>query len=154
MALACRACRTPIAALGGCAVCADYKRNLVDDEETQDRPSLHDVAHESIATLRVLIRKAKEDLKSTGKTFYRGADLAMKAGNVAAKVLDAARKMQADGVSVIRSMSFAEKAELFITWYLDLPPPYRAQLRDQMDKAEARAFKPLPPGDDDEQDYP
>lgn len=142
--LACRLCRVPIQSLDGCAVCRDFKTNLIAVDEDQDeKPSLSEVSHEVIANLRAISRKAKQYL-GNAETFDKGAGLAMKAGNTASKVLEAARKLQTDGVEAIKNMSFLERAELFIGWYAALPPPYRVKVRLGQDQLESKNNLALP----------
>lgn len=144
MNLACRLCRVPINSLDGCEVCRAFKVNLVAiDEADEESPSLSAVGHEVIANLRFINKKANDRLRNP-ETFAKGADLALKAGNTMAKVLEAARKLQVDGVDAIKNMSFIERAELFITWYAALPPPYRAKVRLGQDKLEKQNSLPVP----------
>ena len=147
MSLSCRACRTRIEALGGCAICSELKAQLVaSDEDESERPSLTDVSHEVIANLRQLNRRAKDLIAdpSKPKTFAEGARLAVATGNTVAKVLESARKLQTDGLAAIQNMSFIERAELFIAWYAALPPGYREKVRAGQDKMEAQAARRLP----------
>jgi hypothetical protein len=146
--LACRTCRVPVAALGGCALCKDFKSQLIDtDEDTEENPSLSDVSNEVIRSLRVLTKRGKELTcdPTKIKAFNEGARLIIAAGNTTAKVLESARKLQTDGLSAIRSMNFLDRAELFISWYMSLPPSYRAKVRLGQDDAESSAAKALPP---------
>lgn len=145
--LACRACRVPMAASEGCAVCNSMRANLVAvDEDEAERPSLSDVSHEVIANLRRLNKRAGDLLKdpTKPKLFVEGAKLAIAAGNTAAKVIESARKLQTDGMSSIRNMSFIERAQLFVDWYLSLPPTYRMKVREAQDKHEGQLSRALP----------
>ena len=147
MALACRLCRVPLSATAGCEVCRDYKRNLISSEEdTENVPTLSDVSREVVASLRLIIRRGRALLEDTEKpdAFTEGTALTIKAGNTAAKVLESARKLQTDGLAAIRVMSFLDRAELFLGWYADLPPPYRQKVRDGMVKLETEQNKALP----------
>jgi hypothetical protein len=60
------------------------------------------------------------------------------------KLLDAARKIQGDGVEAISRMSFKERAELFVEWYMTLPAVYRDALRTELDTHEAQLALPPP----------
>lgn len=145
--LACRTCRVPIAALGGCALCKDFKSQLIDTEEdAEENPSLSDVSNEVIRSLRVLTKRGKELTADPAKLklFNEGARLIIAAGNTTAKVLESARKLQTDGLSAIRSMNFLDRAELFISWYMSLPPPYRQKVRLGQEEAEFNGAKALP----------
>ncbi len=145
--LACRACRVPISAQGGCASCKDFKAQLITtDEDTEENPALSDVSYEVIGALRTILKRGRElaaDPKKP-KLFNEGARLIVAAGNTLAKTLEAARKLQTDGLSAIRNMNFVERAELFIGWYMALPPSYRFKLRTQMDEQEGQTAKALP----------
>lgn len=142
--IVCRACRVPIAALGGCAVCEDFKRNLADDESDEDlRPGIAETAGETVGALRRILRDARTGLGSKDVATRADAEYrVLKVGNALAKVLEAARKIQTDGVAVIRQMSFTERAELFVSWYAELPPAVRASLRDRMTQFEADIARP------------
>lgn len=147
--LACRACRKPLIAEQGCALCLDFKKQLVAlDENDEEKPSLADVSSDVVNALRVIVRKGRELLRDE-ESFDKGTVLTLKAGNTAAKVLEAARKLQTDGLAAIRNMAFVERAELFITWYAALPPVYRMKLRDQLTKHEGETNRPreLPAGE-------
>lgn len=63
--------------------------------------------------------------------------------NALAKLLEAARKLQDDGISAVRNMSFLERAKLFVSWYADLPPSYRTQVRQQVEAYELEINKPM-----------
>lgn len=144
MALACRNCRVPLIAASGCAVCDPFRRHLaVVDEDEDDRPSLAGVGAEVVAGLRAQLREIRKLLKDDpGDLRAEGRLLSI--GNTAAKVLEAARKLQVDGVTAVNAMSFAERAELFVTWVTTLPPAYRASLRDKLDAWERDVAAPIP----------
>lgn len=120
--------------------------------ETEDeRPSLAEVSAEAIAALREQTRsyakRLKGGCKACGRTEdddggerLRGNQRA--AAGAMAKLLDSARKIQEDGLAVVSLMSFPERAELFVTWYTELPPVYRSRLRDQMSEWETRLALP------------
>ena len=150
MNLACRACHVRIDANDGCAVCSPLKRQLVAvDQNADDSPGLSEVGSEIVAALRGLLRDAKKDLgaRGEGPVVKRKRELApdkiIKLGNTLAKVLEAARKLQNDGISAIQAMSFAERAELFLSWYTALPPPFRAHVREGQAKMELERSVPL-----------
>lgn len=136
-----------MSASGGCAVCADFKRNLVAvDEDETEVPSLSHVSNEVIAGLRTLIKRGKDLMLDPAKPklFNEGARLMIAAGNTAAKVIDSARKLQSDGMAVIQAMGFIEKAQLFIEWYMSLPPAYRDKVRAGQAKVETDSSRAIP----------
>ena len=143
--IACRCCRVPIAAAGGCGICTPIKAHLVDSGETEEeRASLADVSGETVAALRDMMREARKLRAGTDAAKrLAGGRAVIAVANTLAKVLEAARKLQSDGVQAVRLMSFTERAKLFVDWYLDLPPPARAGLRERMAEAEARLEVPL-----------
>jgi hypothetical protein len=148
--LACRGCRVRVDANGGCALCSPLKRNLVAiDEDRDESPALSEVGSETVAALRSLLRTARRDLeaKGDGPAAKRARALApdriVKVGNSLAKVLEAARKLQGDGISAIQAMSFVERAELFLSWYAALPPPYREHVREGQAKMELERSAPV-----------
>lgn len=150
MNLACRACRIRVDANGGCAVCSPLKRQLVAlDENADDSPALSEVGSEVVSALRQLLRSAKRDLEARGdgpviaKKRALAPDRIIKVGNALAKVLEAARKLQGDGIAAIQAMSFVERAELFLSWYAALPPPYREHVREGQAKMEAERARPV-----------
>lgn len=145
--LACRACRVPLVAAAGCALCDTVRRNLVVLGETDDeRPSLAGVSNEAVNALRAQLRDYKTELACCADLAdrYRLHDRQRAVAGALAKLLDAARKLQADGVDAVENMSFSERAELFVTWFCTLPAVYREQLRAQIDKFEAEARVALP----------
>ncbi len=126
------------------------RRNLVVLGETEEeRPSLAVVSNEAVNALRAQLRDYKDRLKA-GKLDDDEKDLLhTKQRSVAgalSKLLDAARKIQGDGVQAISRMSFKERAELFIEWFCTLPAVYRDALRVEIDKAETQLS--LPVGDE------
>lgn len=150
--LACRACRVPISAQGGCAICKDFKSQLVDTaEDSEENPALSDVSYETISALRSVLKRGKQLVADPTKVklFNEGSRLIVAAANTLAKVLDTSRKLQADGLTAIQRMNFVERAELFIGWYMTLPPSYRLKLRQQMDGQETQVAKALPAGSTD-----
>jgi hypothetical protein len=141
--LACRLCRVPLAATAGCAACDPVRRNLVVvGEDDADRPSLSGTGNEVVAVLRRQLADVKRELEADPGSGYHETRL-LKIGNTAAKVLEAARKLQADGVSAVESMSFAERAELFISWFSSLPPAYRMAMTEKMAAWEAQVAMPV-----------
>lgn len=142
--LACRACRKPLLAQEGCGVCNPWRKNLVVLGETdEERPSLATVSNEAVNALRAQLRDYKDALR-TAKGEDRD-ELHAKQRAVAgalSKLLDAARKIQTDGVQAIARMSFKERAELFIEWFMTLPAVYREALRKEMDAHEAKLALP------------
>lgn len=151
--LACRICRIPIAAQAGCAICLPFKAQLISVDEDEDAaPSLSDVSAEVVSALRIIIKKGRQLLdkgvsEKSAKSFEAGTEMILKAANTSAKVLEAARKLQTDGLAAIRNMSFLERAELFIGWFAALPPAYRAKVRQGQDQLETDNNKALPPGE-------
>lgn len=143
MALACRICRVSLLAESGCAVCLPLRANLVTVEEDQDeKPDLGDVAAETVALLRRQVRHYRKELDETPNSDHVFTKL-NQAANTIAKMVEAARKLQVDADGVIKSMSFVARAKLFIQWFAELPPPYRRQIREQMDRFELEMAKPL-----------
>lgn len=150
--LTCRNCRKNVSADDGCAICLPLKAQLVNEgEDESDRPSLSDVGAETVAALRYALRRANDRMRDRDlEEKLRGwatADV-LRIGNTVAKVLEAARKLQTDGLAAIRNMSFLERAELFLVWYADLAPAYRHKVRAKMDEYEAKLAQPreLPDG--------
>lgn len=148
MALACRNCRVAILAETGCAICEPIKKHLVAVDENEDeKPSLSEVGSSVVADLQYARRVASKIMRDETVSVTDRLDATariLKIGNTASKVLEAARKLQNDGLAVIQTMSFIERAKIFITWYTELPPPYRVQLRDKMQAWEDDVRKALP----------
>ena len=146
--LACRCCRLPLTAAEGCAVCLPIKPQLITTDEDEDtKPSLSDVGSEAVAGLRRLLRDSRAlyaDPRLEARERLAAGHLTIKVSNSLSKILEAARKLQTDGLSAIRNMSFLERAELFIGWYTALVPAYRANIRTQMDSFEATTNRALP----------
>lgn len=122
------------------------RRNLVVLGETEEeRPSLATVSTEAVNALRAQLRAYKDQLSAKGLTPDAVDLIHIKQRSVAgalSKLLDAARKIQGDGLAAVERMSFAERAELFVMWFLSLPPVYRDQLRTQIAEAEAKLALP------------
>ena len=141
--LACRNCRIAINAASGCAVCDPLRAQLVSTEESVDvLPSLAEVGSESISALRRQVREYAKFLKDNPLDEMANKNLVLMTNSVA-KVLEAARKLQDDGIAAVRNMSFIERAKLFIAWFASLPPGYRTQVRESIEKYETDLAKPL-----------
>lgn len=144
--LACRACRVPVAAPNGCALCAPIKRHLVDaDADGGEVASLTEVGQEAVAALRDVLSEARRIRRESTDDVQRlhALNTVVKVSNSLAKVLEAGRKLQADGAGAIRAMSHRERAGLFVEWYTELPPSLRGELRAKMDEFEAEIARPL-----------
>lgn len=141
--LACRTCRIALSASYGCAICNPIRKHLINTgEDEEDKPSLSTTGSDVVAALRgqlKLIRKLLKDNPEDVKLETRLLQLA----NTVSKVLESARKIQQDGVAAVENMSFAEQAELFITWLTNLPPDSRKNLRGRWDEWEIEASRPL-----------
>jgi hypothetical protein len=144
--LACRACRKPLLGKEGCGVCTAWRKNLVVLGETEDeRPSLAVVSNEAINALRAQLRDYKTQLGAKGLNAADRGSLHAQQRSVAgalSKLLDAARKLQSDGVQAINLMSFRERAELFVDWFMTLPAVYREAVRKEMDGQESKLMLP------------
>lgn len=145
-ALACRACRKPLLATEGCGVCNPWRKNLVVLGETEEeRPSLAAVSTEAVNALRAQLRDYRADLSKKGLDAEERDRLHAAQRAVAgalSKLLDAARKIQGDGLAAISRMSFKERAELFVEWFMTLPAVYREALRKELDTHEAHLALP------------
>jgi hypothetical protein len=141
--LACRLCRVPLSAHEGCAVCNPVRHNLVAVGETdEERPSLAGTANEAIQALRDQVRHHKGILKTNPGNGKSEGGL-VKCTNALAKIVGETRKLQDDGFKVVEAMSFQERLEMFIGWYMDLPPSYRLMLRERMTDHEVRVSAPI-----------
>jgi hypothetical protein len=140
--LGCRMCRVAITATVGCAVCDPLRAHLVViSEDEEDRPSLSGTASEVVSLLRRQVKQVRGELdKLPGSTLAEKRALAL--GNTLAKVLEAARKLQADGKAAVEAMSFQERKELFVEWYTDLAPAYRNAVREAFAAYEVEVSKP------------
>lgn len=154
--LACRACRRPLTAAEGCAICASVKANLVTTEEnTEDHPALSDVSSETVTALQAILkvhRITMRNAKSSSEDLEIAEVAIIRVANTIAKVLESARKLQTDGLAAVRNMSFTDRATLFATWYQSLPPLYRTKVLTGMNQFEGTVSEPLPQlsaGDDD-----
>lgn len=145
--VACRFCRQLLAAdVAGCEMCAPIRPHLVGGDEVAEddtRPALSEVAAETVRFLRDRARwyKAELQLRPGAEVLARGA---IANANAITKMLESARKLQADGLAAVSQMSFVERAKLFVEWYTSLPPTYRARLREQLARFELDMAKPLP----------
>ena len=146
--LACRLCRVPISAQAGCAACDTVRRNLVVvGEDDEDRPSLSGTSAEAVGMLRDQMANVRGRLKLNPLSMV-DEKRALAISNALAKLVETARKLQVDGVTAVEGMSFAERADLFISWYVALPPAYRMNVRDRFAEYEAEVAKPLKPQED------
>jgi len=105
-------------------------------------PSLAEVGSESVNALRRQVKFYAGFLKDNPADEGANRNLVFMTNSVA-KILEAARKLQDDGIAAVRNMSFLERAKLFIAWYATLPPAYRSQVREQTEKYEMELSKPL-----------
>lgn len=143
MNLSCRLCRVSMAAANGCDVCNPMRALLVaTNEDEGERPALGAVAAETVALLRDQLADAKTQLAKNRSSLMHETR-ALKLGNTLAKVLETARKLQQDGVDAVTNMPFADKADLFISWYIELPPAYRASLRERFAQYEVDVSRPV-----------
>lgn len=145
MSWACRVCRNPLAGADGCAICNPIKANLVSTDE--EAPALSDVGTETVTAMRAILQRHRSRFKSKDSTEEQllGAEEGIiRVGNTLAKVLEAARKLQADGLAVVRNMSFEQRADLFISWYTSLPPPYQVKVQKGMAEFHEKMNQPLP----------
>lgn len=141
--LACRACRIPINAAKGCAICDPVRANLVVVGETEDeKPSLSGTSSEAVRMLRRQLVQIDKDIKSNPTSqLHEKRLIAM--SNAIAKLLETARKLIADGVSAVENLSFREQAELFVEWFSTLSPPYRADVLAKFARFEQEISKPV-----------
>lgn len=131
--LSCRGCHNALTADAGCAICLPIKIHLVVSAAVdEDAVPLALVAQEAVVVLRKQLSAVKAQTK--GQTVYDPI-LAMESraiANTIAKVLDSARKVVQDGAMAVESMSFQEKAALFLEWTGSLPGAYRRRLIESM----------------------
>lgn len=143
--LACRSCRQRLLAdVQGCAICRGIRNHLVllDAVEKEDRPALSDVSAEMVKFLRDRHRYYERELKDKpgSEPLAKGA---ISNANAMTKLLEAARRLQSDGLAAVEAMSFVERARLFVQWYASLVPAYRGRLREEMAKFEATVALPV-----------
>lgn len=144
--LACRLCKIPMSAARGCDVCNGVRKNLVVvGEDEEDRPGLASTGFEVVGTVRRQAKRIDQVLRNDPdeETELKFERRLLALSNSLGKLLDTARKLQADGVDAVENMSFAERAELFITWITTLPYAYRQSLRDKWDEWEQTTAEPL-----------
>lgn len=146
--LACRACRRPLAAPEGCAICLTVKANLVTTEENaEEYPALSDVSSETVSALQVILKRHRTVLRnkeSTEEQVELAETAVVRVSNTIAKMLESARKLQTDGIAVVRNMGFQARAALFADWYQFLPPLYRKKVRAGMEQFEEQVSTPVP----------
>lgn len=144
--LACRACRQSLSAdIKGCAICESIRRNLIaadEGAEDLDRPALSTVSAEVLAFLRERATWYRAQLKAFPNSQVYAREATANA-NALSKLLEAARRLQQDGVAAVKQMSFKDRAGLFVAWYADLPPAYRAKLREELGKHESLVLRPV-----------
>jgi hypothetical protein len=143
--LACRACRKALLSKEGCAVCNPIRRNLIVLGETdEERPSLATVSAEAVNSLRAQIREYREMLKDALDPDHRAKihDKQRATAAALAKLLDAARKIQTDGVAAVERMSFSERGALFVEWFCSLPAAYREKMQKEIAALEAQYALP------------
>lgn len=137
--LACRICRIPMEAPQGCQICNPIRNNLIAvGENEEDKPSLAGVAQEVVSDIKLRLKLIRAE-EPTVDNERRLLGLA----NTAAKVLESARKLQADGIDAVAAMSFTERTDLFLTWYTNLPPAYRGSVREKLAEYEVDIAKPV-----------
>lgn len=141
--LACRACRINLSATEGCDLCNPIRKHLVVvGEDENERPSLSATGGEVVSALRHQLKHIRGELK-INPTDTKMETRLIAVGNTLAKILESARKIQQDGISAVENMSFAERANLFITWISDLTPGYRTALREKWDQWELETSAPV-----------
>lgn len=157
--LACRACRRPLTAAEGCAICASVKANLVTTEENAEEfPALSDVSNEVVAALQGVLKRHRATLKNSNsepELVVKAESALVRVANTLSKVLESARKLQSDGLQAVRNMNFQDRATLFADWYQALPPLYRKKVRVGQEQFELSVSAPvaqLSAGDDVEKD--
>lgn len=118
---------------------------MVLGETDEERPSLAAVSNEAVNALRAQLRDYKARLGTKGlkpEERDRLHDKQRAVSGALSKLLDAARKIQGDGVTAIERMSFKERAELFVDWYMTLPAVYRDALRREIETHETKLALP------------
>lgn len=132
--LACRGCRHPLTSDAGCALCLPMKPHLVVSSAVdEDAVPLATVAGEAVSLLRKQLEYNKNQTKLIAPSYDPVlANEARAIANTLAKLLDSARKVVQDGADAVGSMSFQEKAALFMEWAATLPGAYRRRLVEQL----------------------
>lgn len=98
----------------------------------EDAVPLAQLAQETASLLRAQLKQLK--VKQKQANGYE-ADLANESrahANALSKLLDASRKVIADGADAVDAMSLQEKTALFLEWFGSMPPAYRRRLHEQM----------------------
>lgn len=130
--LACRGCHHTLNSDAGCALCLSVKPHLVVlSAVDEDAVPLAVVANEAVT----LLRRQLTHLKGVAKNGIYDPIMASEARSVAntlAKLLDSARKVVQDGADAVSTMSFQERAALFLEWTGSLPGAYRRKLIEQL----------------------
>lgn len=127
--LACRGCRHPLTSDAGCALCLPVKVHLVVVSAVdEDAVPLAVVATEAITILRKQLKQAKSMVDAASVHDPLLAAEVRNITNAIAKLMDSSRKVIQDGADAVESMSFQEKASLFLEWTATLPGPYRRRL--------------------------
>lgn len=141
--LACRLCKVAIAAPTGCAVCDPVRQNLVVvGEDDDDRPSVAGTASEALSLLKAQLKFIKAEWeKNKSSEIQLKKSLAI--SNSISKLAETARKLIQDGVSAVETMSFREQAELFVGWYMNLAPAYRADVLAKFTAFEQEIAQPV-----------
>ena len=128
----------------GCAVCDPMRKNLVVvGEDEEDRPSLSGTSAEVVSLLRGQVKHVRGELERNPSSAL-SEKRALALGNTLAKVIETARKLQADGRAAVDAMSFQERKELMVHWYTDLAPQYRNAVREAMAQYEVQVSTPVP----------
>jgi hypothetical protein len=131
----CRLCRVSLAASKGCAVCDAVRPHIV-VAESED-VSLAEVSRETVKALQEQLRAYKEVLRDCQVKEREGwRESVRSVASTLSKVLDAARKLQEDGVKAVELMSTREKMDLFEAYYVQLPPAVRVRFMAQLQAAD------------------
>lgn len=131
--LVCRGCHKALTDDEGCALCHSVKPHLMPVEATdEENVSLAQLAQETAGLLRKQLKQLKAAQAGTPAYDAELANQSRQHANALSKLLDSARKILEDGASAVQSMSFSERAELFISWFSELPPAYRRKLHERM----------------------
>lgn len=139
--VACRACRSRLTDSKGCHMCTPWKRHLVViGDQPEDRVDLGDLTTEALnlarSRLRLLRKWGADDPRYTHKE-------AMELIKTIAITSDSARKIRKEGAAAVNSMTFQERAELFVSWYGELPPAHRDYLQQKLRAAANEDAPPL-----------
>jgi hypothetical protein len=143
--LACRACRNAITSEESCSVCRDFKeRNLVVPGELKsEQLNLGDLADRTARLLEVQIKSLQREVDKQRGNY--NAKLSKESQNLSvalAKVLDNARKLHKEGSAAVNRMSFDERVNLMVEWYMSLPPANRKKVMNVLNETDKiRAIK-------------